>query len=409
MDINDFNILIGESENKEWYDKRSLTLNYPQVGFNNTFNGVASIYEFIIRQVDGYQSLGDLPPEFLDIKKMFERAQSEMIRLLTGKNINESEWNNIFIGIRNNQPKIFFYDSPETAFLIKLFKEKQESYTGAIEYFNGQIQNINNKNYFIGYLMSYEFQSKNLSEIVDRKSKEKKSIETIRNEFQKLYETSEQCVTEYINKTRERFSSYSGLIDQLKIDKEKLFQEWFESEKQDFSTFFEKSEQKIKTLETTYQEQLRLKKPAEYWNKRAELLKNEGKYFLHWLIGLLAFACITLYCLLWLTPAGMLLSFIKGDASAIKWSLIYITFISFLVFGIRAISKAMFSSFHLARDAEEREQLTYFYLSLLNDSSIDDKDRSLIMQSLFSRSDTGLLKEDSSPTMPGNVAEKFMK
>jgi len=68
----------------------------------------------------------------------------------------------------------------------------------------------------------------------------------------------------------------------------------------------------------------------------------------------------------------------------------------------------MFSSFHLARDCEERHTLTYFYLSLLKDSKVADSDRQLIMQSLFSRADTGLLKEDSSPTMPNDVVNKFM-
>jgi len=51
--------------------------------------------------------------------------------------------------------------------------------------------------------------------------------------------------------------------------------------------------------------------------------------------------------------------------------------------------KAMFSSFHLARDAEEREHLTFVYLALINDSKIEKEDRQLIMQSLFSRADTG--------------------
>jgi hypothetical protein len=58
---------------------------------------------------------------------------------------------------------------------------------------------------------------------------------------------------------------------------------------------------------------------------------------------------------------------------------------------------------HLARDSEERYTLTYFYLSLLKDSNVDEKDRQLIIQSLFSRAETGLLKDDSSPTMPSET------
>ena len=70
-------------------------------------------------------------------------------------------------------------------------------------------------------------------------------------------------------------------------------------------------------------------------------------------------------------------------------------------FGIQALKKAMFSSFHLARDAEEREKLTVFYLSLIKDTTITQEDRSLILQSLFSRAETGMLKDDGNPTMPG--------
>ena len=71
----------------------------------------------------------------------------------------------------------------------------------------------------------------------------------------------------------------------------------------------------------------------------------------------------------------------------------------------------MFSNFHLARDAEEREKLTYLYISLLNKGDISAEERNIVFQALFSRSDTGLLKEDSSPTMPGisSIIEKNIK
>ena len=36
------------------------------------------------------------------------------------------------------------------------------------------------------------------------------------------------------------------------------------------------------------------------------------------------------------------------------------------------------------------------------------EDRKLIMQSLFSRADTGLLKDDSGPTMPSDFASKIL-
>lgn len=69
----------------------------------------------------------------------------------------------------------------------------------------------------------------------------------------------------------------------------------------------------------------------------------------------------------------------------------------------------MFSNYHLARDAEEREKLTYLYISLRNDSNVSEEEKKIVFQALFSRSDTGLLKEDSSPTMPSvaSIIEKI--
>jgi hypothetical protein len=72
----------------------------------------------------------------------------------------------------------------------------------------------------------------------------------------------------------------------------------------------------------------------------------------------------------------------------IRWSIIYITLISFLAVSIKYIAKAMFSAFHLARDAEERYTLTYLYLSLLKDNTVSESERNLVMQSLFSRAET---------------------
>ena len=46
-----------------------------------------------------------------------------------------------------------------------------------------------------------------------------------------------------------------------------------------------------------------------------------------------------------------------------------------------------------------------YYLALIKNSAITDKERALIINSLFSRSDTGRLKGDASPTLTANVAE----
>lgn len=50
-------------------------------------------------------------------------------------------------------------------------------------------------------------------------------------------------------------------------------------------------------------------------------------------------------------------------------------------------------------------------LALISEKEMDMEDWLLVIQSLFSRADTGLLKEDSSPSMPGaaTIVEKLAK
>ena len=106
---------------------------------------------------------------------------------------------------------------------------------------------------------------------------------------------------------------------------------------------------------------------------------------------------------------GTLKVLFESTGSAIRWSIVFITFVSFLAYGVRTFAELMFSAYHLTRDAEEREQLAYVYLALKKEKNIDETERHLIMQSLFSRADSGLLKDDSTPSMPGgSVLEKFM-
>ena len=219
---------------------------------------------------------------------------------------------------------------------------------------------------------------------------------------------SETQLTEHLTNANIEYKAYVEKIDNFKIEKESLFNDWFDKSKSDFNDFDVSSKGNIDDLESTYKEKLKLEEPAKYWNKRAEKLNKQGWIAFTTLLVFVGIVVWSLGELLWKVPEQIYTSFFQDDKSAaIRWSIIYITFISFMAFCIRAITKVMFSSFHLARDCEERHTLTYFYLSLLKDSKVDEKDRQLIMQSLFSRADSGLLKDDSGPTMPNDIAGKL--
>ena len=155
---------------------------------------------------------------------------------------------------------------------------------------------------------------------------------------------------------------------------------------------------KIQELENFYGEKLRMAKPAEYWKKSANKFSWHGYIWTAFLIVSLATG---IYCLYeFYTSWYEAKETMKLQLDTVQGVVIFGTLLAVYGILIRVLSRLAFSAFHLMRDAEEREQLTYLYLSLINEKKIDEKSRDIILQALFSRSETGLLTGESAPTMP---------
>ena len=164
-----------------------------------------------------------------------------------------------------------------------------------------------------------------------------------------------------------------------------------------FQEVLDDSKAKISELEKTYEEKLRLEKPAEYWKKAGQRFKNQAHGWsiilvLFVLAGIVLFSCFFLY---WADGQEIP---IKLDT--VHGVVVFSAVLALYAFLIRVLSRLTFSAYHLMRDAEEREQLTYLYLSLTKEKVLDENSRNLILQALFSRSDTGLLSRESGPSMP---------
>ena len=410
MTLKELKNKIAESSNHEWYLNYSIALNYPHHNFNSSLKGVPAIYEFVLKQIEGFQKYTDLPSQFEAIKNRFIQIKDNIVHLLTNNITGDYDWNNSLQQLTNNSPAIFLFDAPETIFLLKTHYETPAYYKGAYELMaNGRLSHIPNKDHLIGYMLAAEFLIKDFSQIAERKEAEKKSIASIRADFQNKLGEAETHLTGYLAQANQKFIDYSAKIDELKQQKNAEFSDWVQKTSSDFSQFHQDSNTKIKTLEDLYIEKLKLEAPAQYWNKRAAKLRGEGR---NWLIGMVACLVISvlfLMCVLNMVANGTLQKMFSETSTAIKWSVAFITLISFLAYGIRTFAKLTFSSFHLVRDAEEKEQLTYVYLALQKEKGIDSTERHLIMQSLFSRADSGLLKDDSGPTMPGQIIDSVAK
>lgn len=417
MDIKDFRKIVLDSPTKDKLRSLKVVLNYPHLNSSISLEGVESIYKFIYNQVFGWNEIENLPRYFRESKSHFENLKSQIIKLtdfFNENNLNQFDrsWNLLLSSIKNDKTAndffVFLYDSPETDFILKVHKQNPNVTQGAIDFLTNSSININNsKDYFVGVLFGYEFKNQSNSDLLSRRTSEKTSLSQIRTKYNEYIVEAESQLNSNLSDAKENLTNHFETVNKLKEEKEKNIDAWFNGVQKGFDEFFKKSNQSIKDNEDLYREKLRLEAPAKYWKDRADKLKAESDNQLDLLIRISLFGSSMLFIILLAIGNNYYSNVFSDTLKGIKWSLILITIISLLVFIIRILAKLYLSSLHLYRDAEEREQLTHFYLALKKDTTIEPEERQLILQSLFSRADTGLLKEDSSPTMPTSIIDKF--
>lgn len=168
-------------------------------------------------------------------------------------------------------------------------------------------------------------------------------------------------------------------------------------------TYFSDADTRLKNLEELYEEKLKLQAPAEYWKELKESYRNKG---ILWLLISVLIAGVTIAFLIFTLFKGENFLTEKADwIDNVKSSAILTVITSIAIYVLRLTSKMFLSSFHLSRDANERESLSYFYLSLIEKKAVTEKERAIVLNALFSRSDTGLLKGEAAPAMSSNVSD----
>lgn len=417
MTKTEFKKLIAESTSLEWFKTKKFTLTCPNTSFSREFIGIIPLYDFLFSEVKSWdenalpipQQLNESKAYFSSIKKKIE-SFVETYSKQDGNQINNFWSNSQIHTFLNSSNYIFTFDQPETTFLIDLHNKDPKYLHGAFYFLTNQMNSIlNQKDTFIGASLANEFFGKSTLHKYSRKDAEQKSFDKLRQEFEQTIQDASSTVIDHLKNSNEKFDEYTKSIEEQKNEKELVFQEWFTSSKKSFEDFSKASNKRIEDLKKLYEEELALKAPAQYWEERAKEMRIQGQ---RWLFGLTLstiIGVIFLYQLLGSIGTGEFEKMFENTGSSIKWSIVFITFITFLAFLIRTFTKLTFSSFHLSRDAQERKQLTYVYLALKENNAVSDIDRNIILQSIFSRADTGLLKEDSSPTMPTSIIEKVVK
>lgn len=292
---------------------------------------------------------------------------------------------------------------------VEILLEKDDS--TAESFFNYQLKNnLPNpatKQTFDGYLLGYEYEYQN-SDLVKRRQTERIQITKLRDQLLEkneeavaLVDSNQKSYEEWFKASKQEIIDYNKSVARSSERKQKAIKLVAERRhKQTKSTFDSQMrfwQQRIKDLETLYEEKLRLKKPAQYWKAASKKYAIHGSIFAVITLLFVVFAAKMVLHLfeLWLIGSDSMFS-----VKTVQGATLFAAMAALFAFAIRATTRLTFSSFHLMRDAEEREQLTYLYLSLINESAVEKDSRDIVLQALFSRSETGLLANENGPTMP---------
>jgi len=186
-------------------------------------------------------------------------------------------------------------------------------------------------------------------------------------------------------------------------DKHNEIQKQFDKKVSEFTEFQkslnewqEEKQNKLNDLQETYKNKLSLEAPEQLWNERAVEHQKRATRWTYFLIGA-ALALISALVLLVIVIHDYSLNIIKKDLPFISESFILISVISFFIYIIRVLIKIVMSNHHLATEYKQKAALTRFYQALTYaGTDIDKEERLIIIHSLFSRVETGLVKIDAS-------------
>jgi len=217
------------------------------------------------------------------------------------------------------------------------------------------------------------------TEITDLRNSVGSWRQNITDKVEEWMDNSQADIAKLLKESREHFSTAHNQREEA------------------FQTFDCDTRERTRALEDLFKEKLRLQAPAEYWEEMEGTYKSAGGW---WTVA----SCVTtivvlvgIILLLYFPPTALQQSTVT--TASVKAAILIAVGISIAVYLINLFVRMATSSIHLSRDARERLQLTHMFLSLVKENAIEPKEREIVLQALFSRADTGLLKHEGTPAM----------
>ena len=305
----------------------------------------------------------------------------------------------------------FFSKTTEAVFIRDLSSEGQDVIFGAIRYIRSEtMQHILGHPLQIrGYLSAFLFNADKGGKYSRLKS-EIERLKRLATAWEKKKQDLEKEFDDFTGSQSDWQKRFQEENQEWNADRQEKFHNALASAEERAEKQHSAAQDDLSNIKAAYEELLTLQAPAKYWKLRGEGYHKIGKMWMKWLIGSIIFVVGSITLFLYLPP-----EFLNNDSTgkvitpkSVKSFLLLVTMISLAVYAIRVFAKMTFSSFHLQRDAEERRQLTLVYLALIKGDAASKEDRGIILSSLFSRADIGILGGDSAPKMPTSFIDRFI-
>jgi len=387
-------------EDRDFLNNLIVEINDPRTGKNFILKGYKQILKFCEREKAYWEKLENRTNIITSWIQHYNNRISQLEVFNTNfenwdENTRTSQWQSLLntLKSRHSDPgsfKLYYSNTPISKFLSDIYVDNPTDGDQAYNYFSDVQLNTNNRQSLNVFIKCYEFEMQSDTLIRKRRDSERRTLSSIANEWEQKTQD-----------LHHEFDTQKAAFTDWKDNFTEGHEGWQNEIKSSLDDFIQDRKEKLSEFEELYQEKLKLEAPAKYWSDRAVTYRKRGWMWLGALSALVVGFIVFLKEILYNPPDSFSAKLFEGDPLAVKSIIIVATIISFSAYLARVLSKLTFSSFHIERDAEEREQLTYVYLALIKDSAVEEKDRHIILQSLFSRVETGLLGNDSSPAMPG--------
>lgn len=174
----------------------------------------------------------------------------------------------------------------------------------------------------------------------------------------------------------------------------------------------EKMEEKLTILENTYREKLKLEEPEKLWNEKA---KNYGKAYKLWGFFVILLSGAIVYFINKIITEFYFNSRLDSisDNDVLNYfpkTFLFVGILSLALYVLRVFVKITLSNKHLQLECEQKAVLTRFYQALVYEGqNINENERLIIFNTLFSKTESGLIKLSDTPNEIENIISLLSK